>query len=152
MSCNGSEPISNQVYTGITYFLIENFWDSIIHAPFIETIQHYQSQVNSRPLPARTCLLVLLATALGGVWTVEQPSGSLLEFYPAWREVMCSIFRCGGDHAAMYLEQWCNASIFVYPIENNRLMKDTDSPLSNQIGVELDWIQYILFSWALGFK
>ena len=76
----------------------------------------YQSQVDSRPLRARTCLLVLLVTALDGVWTLEQPSGSLLEFYPAWREVMCNIFRCGGEYAAMYLDQWCNAIIFFYSI------------------------------------
>ena len=34
-----------------------------------------------RNMDRRTSLLVLLVTALGGVWTVEQPSGSLLEFY-----------------------------------------------------------------------
>jgi hypothetical protein len=47
--------------------------------------------------------MVLLITAMDGVWTVEQPSGSLLEFYPAWREVVNSIFRCGGDYAAFRL-------------------------------------------------
>ena len=52
----------------------------------------------------RTSLLVLLTTALGGVWTLEQPSGSVLEYYPTWREVMCNIFRCGGDHAVFSLE------------------------------------------------
>ena len=49
---------------------------------------------------ARTGLLVLLATALGGVWTLEQPEGSLLKFYPSWREVMNNVFRCGGEYAA----------------------------------------------------
>ena len=52
----------------------------------------------------RTSLLVLLTTALGGVWTLEQPSGSVLEYYPTWREVMCNIFRTGGDHAVFSLE------------------------------------------------
>ena len=50
-------------------------------------------------IPWRSCCLVLLATALGGAWSVEQPSGSLLQFYPAWRETLQSIFQSGGAHA-----------------------------------------------------
>lgn len=57
-------------------------------------------------LCCRTALLVLLITALDGVWSLEQPSGSLLEFHPAWREVVNSIFRCGGDYAAFCLDLW----------------------------------------------
>lgn len=48
----------------------------------------------------RTCALILLTTALGGCWTVEQPLGSVLEFYPSFRKMMMSIFNCGGIHAA----------------------------------------------------
>ena len=47
----------------------------------------------------RTCCLVLLATALGAAWTLEQPDGSVLEFYPAWRTVMQSIFAIAGPRA-----------------------------------------------------
>ena len=43
--------------------------------------------------------MIALVTALGGVWSVEQPSGSVLEFYPAWRFVTNKIFEHGGDHA-----------------------------------------------------
>ena len=34
------------------------------------------------------CLLLLVVTALSGVWSVEQPSGSFLEFYPRFRWVL----------------------------------------------------------------
>ena len=52
----------------------------------------------------RTCTLVVLCTALGGAWSLEQPSGSLLEFYPTWRFILASIFRCGGDRAVISLD------------------------------------------------
>ena len=56
----------------------------------------------SAPLCRRTSLLVLLCCALGGVWTLEQPSGSLLEYYPTWRETMNNIFRVGGPFAVLH--------------------------------------------------
>ena len=48
----------------------------------------------------RTCALVLLCTALGGAWSLEQPSGSLLEYFPTWTYVMRKIFDNGGPQAA----------------------------------------------------
>lgn len=51
--------------------------------------------------PCRTCILALLATALGAVWTVEQPLGSVLEFYPAFRRLLSSVFACGGEYAVL---------------------------------------------------
>lgn len=70
------------------------------------------------PACRRTSLLVLLACALGGAFTLEQPSGSLLEFYPAWREVMMNICRVGGNYAVLGLNlhqrlisadmRWCH--------------------------------------------
>ena len=47
----------------------------------------------------RMCALVLLTTCLGGAWTVEQPGGSLMEFFPTWRFVMQNLFRVGGPEA-----------------------------------------------------
>ena len=40
--------------------------------------------------------MIMLVTALGGCWTVEQPAGSVLNFYPSWRETTAGVFRCGG--------------------------------------------------------
>ena len=41
--------------------------------------------VTSQP---RMSLLLLLVTALSGVWSVEQPSGSFLAYFPRFRSVM----------------------------------------------------------------
>ena len=55
--------------------------------------------------PSRTVLLILLVTILGGAWALEQPSGSLLEFYPAFRHMLAAIFKWGGDCAVGVLDQ-----------------------------------------------
>ena len=55
--------------------------------------------------PSRTVLLILLVTILGGTWALEQPSGSLLEFYPAFRHMLAAIFKWGGDCAVGVLDQ-----------------------------------------------
>ena len=68
-------------------------------------MQLKMSTVNSLLL-GRSCLLVALATCLGGVWTLEQPSGSLLEYYPAWRYVVANIFRCGGPTSVAWFIPW----------------------------------------------
>jgi hypothetical protein len=41
--------------------------------------------------------------SLGGVFSLEQPSGSLLEFYPTWRFVLTMLFQNGGPRAAISL-------------------------------------------------
>ena len=43
--------------------------------------------------------MILLATALGGAWSMEQPSGSLAEYYPSFREMLRNIFDIGGPTA-----------------------------------------------------
>ena len=43
--------------------------------------------------------MVALVTALGGLWSLEQPSGSVLEYYPTWRHLMAKIFENGGVHS-----------------------------------------------------
>ena len=48
---------------------------------------------------ARSILLIYLCTALGGVWSLEQPSGALTEFYPAFREMLTNMFENGGPMA-----------------------------------------------------
>lgn len=52
------------------------------------------------PSSFRSCLLIYLATCLGGVWSLEQPAGALTEYYPAFRETIQNIFECGGPTAA----------------------------------------------------
>ena len=45
--------------------------------------------------------MLLLATSLGGLWSVEQPGGSTLQFYPAFRHTIRAIFDVGGPEAAL---------------------------------------------------
>lgn len=47
--------------------------------------------------------MVLLATVLGGCWSLEQPGGSLLEYYPTWRMVIRKVFEWGGPYAVLHL-------------------------------------------------
>ena len=47
----------------------------------------------------RSCILILLATALGGIWSLEQPGGAITEYYPAFRLTLQHIFECGGPTA-----------------------------------------------------
>ena len=66
-----------------------------ILGPFPTSIQVTNGPVN-RGAMRRTVLMISLITCLGGLWTVEQPGGSILEFYPSWREIMQRIFASGG--------------------------------------------------------
>ncbi|CAL1161775.1 unnamed protein product [Cladocopium goreaui] len=66
----------------------------------------YKSVSDSNRMAERTCLLILLCTALEGVWTLEQPDGSVLEFLPAFRTMLQSIFACGGVHAVAKVKWW----------------------------------------------
>ena len=40
----------------------------------------------------RTCLLLLLVTALGGAWLLEQPENSVLEFFPPFQTLLKMMF------------------------------------------------------------
>lgn len=66
----------------------------------------YNSVACSNKLLERTCLLILLCTALGGCWTLEQPNGSYQCFYPTWRYCMESIFNIGGPMAVQEVRWW----------------------------------------------
>lgn len=85
--------------------------------------------------PCRTCLMVLLVTSLGGHWSVEQPSGSLLEFYPSWRAILRSIFNSGGPDAAWALKLFevASNSFILESMRNER--KSLNIPDSFSIAV-----------------
>lgn len=44
----------------------------------------------------RICLLLMLTTALGGTWVLEQPAGSALEFYPTFRWLITQLISISG--------------------------------------------------------
>lgn len=47
----------------------------------------------------RTVYLLLLTTALGGCWLLEQPSGSLLQYFPFYRQFLCNLYYAHGGSA-----------------------------------------------------
>ena len=47
----------------------------------------------------RTILLILLTISLDLTFTLEQPTGSLLEFFPRFRWLLQQLVRIGGDAA-----------------------------------------------------
>lgn len=74
--------------------------DPVLFIYFGHSFYIFKILINDTANSPRSCLLISLATCLGAVWSLEQPSGSLAEFYPAFRETMQNIFTCGGPHAA----------------------------------------------------
>lgn len=52
---------------------------------------------------SRTTLMCALVTCLGGVWSVEQPSGSILNYYPAWRALVQGVCNTGGPYSVSCL-------------------------------------------------
>ncbi|CAL1171487.1 unnamed protein product [Cladocopium goreaui] len=69
-------------------------------------VEEYQSVNTGNMLMERSCLLILLCTCLGAAWSLEQPSGSLAEYYPAFRETIRSIFDSGGPDAVQNVRWW----------------------------------------------
>ena len=76
----------------------------------------------------RTCLLVLLCTALGGCWTLEQPNGSYQSYYPAWRYIVESIFNTGGPMAVRASAFNSPFWFFLFNQITNSTLKDVHVP------------------------
>ena len=64
--------------------------------------------------PPRSVLLCWLTTALGGCFLLEQPSGSMLQFYPTFREMLLTHYLAMGFqcvqtlHAGVQLRANCD--------------------------------------------
>lgn len=50
-------------------------------------------------LVPRLCLLLMLVTALGGCWVVEQPELSVLEFFPPYQTLLAALYQASGGTA-----------------------------------------------------
>lgn len=60
----------------------------------------------------RISLIIILASALGAAWVVEQPSGSMLEFYPTFRRAITRLMAtCGIQAAKCSVWSTCSTSI-----------------------------------------
>ena len=57
-------------------------------------LEHFTSLISH--LLCRVCLLLMLATCLGGAWVLEQPGGSALEFYPTFRWLITRLIAIDG--------------------------------------------------------
>ena len=73
----------------------------------------------------RTCALILLTTALGGAWSLEQPSGSLLEFYPTWRFIMMMICNISGPSAVIALHALWMKALSINCMQNHCVFDQT---------------------------
>ena len=63
----------------------------------------------------RTILLMMLVVCLNGCFLVEQPFGSLFEYYPRWRDFMLVLRRFGGPHTVAYLNLF-----LLYPLQRKQ--------------------------------
>ncbi|CAE7769472.1 unnamed protein product [Symbiodinium sp. CCMP2592] len=68
--------------------------------------EEHVSVAYSNQLLERTILLILLATAMDSTWSLEQPGGSVLDFYPAWRSMMMVLSDWGGPYAVSKVRFW----------------------------------------------
>ncbi|CAE7253237.1 unnamed protein product, partial [Symbiodinium sp. KB8] len=66
----------------------------------------HASVAYANQLLERTTLLVMLCTAMDCCWTLEQPAGSFLEYYPCWRALMLAIRCVGGPYAVTTVRFW----------------------------------------------
>ena len=57
-----------------------------------------------KPWIPRVCLLLMLVTALGGCWVVEQPDLSVLEFFPPFQSLCSALFEANGGSAATHFQ------------------------------------------------
>ncbi|CAE7279444.1 unnamed protein product [Symbiodinium microadriaticum] len=53
---------------------------------------------------SRTVVLMYLVTVVGGIWLLEQPGGSCLEFYPCFRDLLSAHWNVSGALAVLGLE------------------------------------------------
>ena len=63
----------------------------------------YLESYNRNSPCSRTTLLCYLTTALGGVWLLEQPSGSVLEYHPSFRQMLLHHFLARGMQCVVTL-------------------------------------------------
>lgn len=42
---------------------------------------------------------MMIVVAMNGTFILEQPFGSLFEFYPRWRDFINALIRTGGENA-----------------------------------------------------
>ena len=70
--------------------------------------------LRAQTLPLRrTVLLILLTVATNGTFVLEQPSGSLVEYFPRFRWLLQQLVAAGGNAAAALLHLRANSLWFL---------------------------------------
>lgn len=72
-----------------SWLCLTNWFDSL-------TVFDFESYFVGPIHAVRTILLIMLVQACDGVWALEQPGSSTLEFYPAWLTLMTSHYKMFG--------------------------------------------------------
>ena len=68
-------------------------------------------------IPLRLCLLLIVVTALHGVFIVEQPEQSVLEFFPPFQDLLAQLHRTWGGTA-----ETCSASFMFFTVGSLSMM------------------------------
>lgn len=83
--------------------------DVLMLSKHVAQCQHFPSRapclVRSLPGP-RTCLLIYLITAMGGVWILEQPRSSLVSWHPRIRLLWKSIPKAPKSKPILWTNAW----------------------------------------------
>ncbi|CAL1134470.1 unnamed protein product [Cladocopium goreaui] len=67
--------------------------------------EEYESVYTSNTMAGRLCLLLIVVTALGGAWFVEQPEQSVLEYFPPFQSLLAQIFEANRG-TAVFRAKW----------------------------------------------
>lgn len=67
------------------------------------------SVLEANKMLERICLLLMLTSCLDGAWVLEQPNGSLLEFYPTFRWVITRLIEASGIQLVARISWWMSA-------------------------------------------
>ncbi|CAK9087129.1 Uncharacterized protein SCF082_LOCUS41189 [Durusdinium trenchii] len=65
-----------------------------------------KSVAEANKMLERICLLVILVVCRGGCWILEQPNGSMLEFYPCFRWAIGQMIEIDGVKSVSRISWW----------------------------------------------
>ena len=105
----------------------------------------------TNPPTSRISLLLILTVALGGVFVLEQPGGSLLEFYPTFRWALAQLIEIHGIDAAQNSVACIHLLIMLIGMVHHLLLKCSIS-INFHTGFTTAWnsAQVCRVNWSMG--
>ncbi|CAL1127919.1 unnamed protein product [Cladocopium goreaui] len=85
----------------------------------------------SNALLERTILLLMAVACKCGVWVLEQPGSSVLEFYPAWLHMMEYHYKLFGNHGVSRIGWWM--SMYGSPTPKRQYAWSNSTDLSSSL-------------------